>query len=60
MQILGEPIYLGSFQYRRDAIAAEQTALTIRKALERAQSVKRLKSKQISFTINDNQSEQAA
>jgi hypothetical protein len=61
MQILGTPVYLGSYQYRREAIAAEEVALTIRKALEPAQTIKRHKEQQITFNINENQSaEQAA
>jgi hypothetical protein len=59
MQILGEPIYLGSYQYRREAIAAEEVALTIRKALERAATIKRHKEQSLSFQ-KLNQSEQAA
>jgi hypothetical protein len=61
MQILGEPIYLGSYQYRREAIAAESVALVIRKALDRAQTVKRAKEQSLSVSnLNQNQSEQAA
>jgi hypothetical protein len=61
MQILGTPVYLGSYEYRREAIAAEEVALTIRKALERATTIKRHKeqSKQIEFIVNETQSEAA-
>jgi ribosomal protein S3 len=58
-QIFGEPIYIGAYEYRRDAIAAEQVALTIRRALERAMAIRRHKEQSISFQ-NLNQSEQAA
>jgi hypothetical protein len=62
MQILGVPVFLGNFEYRREAIAAEQTALTIRKTLERAMAIKPAKeqSKQISFNIENQSEEQAA
>jgi hypothetical protein len=59
VQILGEPIFLGSYEYRREAIAAEEVALTIRKALERAATIKRHKDQSLSFQTLD-QSEQAA
>jgi hypothetical protein len=55
VQILGQRIFLGSYQYRREAIAAEEVALTIRRALDRSQIVKRAKeqSQQISFSNNE-------
>lgn len=43
VQILGERIFLGSYQYRREALAAESVAATIRKALDRAETVKKFK-----------------
>jgi len=43
MQILGEPIFLGSYEYRRQALDAESVALTIRRALERVMAIRRAK-----------------
>jgi hypothetical protein len=57
MQILGEPIFLGSYEYRREAIAAEQVALTIRKALERAMVIRRAKEMSVNAI---NQTQEAA
>jgi hypothetical protein len=61
-QILGVSVYIGSYEFRRQALDAEQVALTIRKTLDRAMAVKRHKeksSKQIEFTI-ETKSEEAA
>ena len=59
VSILGQRVLLGYFQYRSQAAQAEEIALTIRKALERANVIKRKESKEISFS-NLNQTEQAA
>jgi hypothetical protein len=61
VQILGQKILIGCFPFRSQATQAEEIANTIRKALSRAEVIKKKQSQQISFqNLNENQSEQAA
>jgi hypothetical protein len=55
VSILGQDILLGYFELRGDAIKAERVAATIRQALNCAEVIKRNRSKEISFNINQNQ-----
>ena len=53
VQIQGQRIFLGSFEFRRDATTAEETAATIRRALGRSQTIQ--KAKELSVNGNHTQ-----
>jgi hypothetical protein len=55
VQICGVRVYLGSFEYRSDAVKAEQIAIKIRDAISRAAVIKRKQVRDLSFHLNQSE-----